>query len=502
MLTLGGSNLITDGMKKRSVKVGVIAAAGKGTRAYPRTSFIPKPLFKIENTTILERNVDIQFNQFGVDRLYIIVGHLKEMVLDEIERIKKKFPQYDIIPALWTGKGLAADIASLRDQIQEDFAVILGDELYFNTDHKKLVSFWKKKKNGQALIATLQSGLISDIRKNYSVEINKDRVLNLIEKPQDPPNRTLGLGTYIFSADYFIAFDATPPSDRSGVVELTDVIDRMAKETKEVYSLNLSGSYFNINSLADLYSATYRIRSEKFNTYKISLVLPSYNNEMTIPDVLSDFKGHVDEIIVADMNSNDRTVSIAESNKVKIISYKNNFADFIVHSAVNIRDAIARAKGDIVVLGSADGSFRARDLPKLLEYLKDSDMVVGTRTTRQLIEQGSNLISRNRWINVILGKVLEIMWWSQEPRFTDVGCIYRAFWKESFERINVDLRAKDKTYLPEMMIEIVRYHMRCIEIPVSYFKTYGAIVEESGADLRKYFFSILRMFFSRRFGKS
>ena len=41
------------------IKIGVIAAAGKGTRAYPRTTFIPKPLFQIDGKSILAHNIDL-----------------------------------------------------------------------------------------------------------------------------------------------------------------------------------------------------------------------------------------------------------------------------------------------------------------------------------------------------------------------------------------------------------------------------------------------------------
>ncbi|MGQ2870709.1 sugar phosphate nucleotidyltransferase, partial [Leptospira santarosai] len=42
----------------------MIAAAGKGTRAYPRTTYIPKPLFEFQGKTILERNVELMQNTF------------------------------------------------------------------------------------------------------------------------------------------------------------------------------------------------------------------------------------------------------------------------------------------------------------------------------------------------------------------------------------------------------------------------------------------------------
>ncbi len=490
--------------RSRSIEAGVIAAAGKGTRAYPRTSFIPKPLFLIDNRSILERNVELLINTFKVKKIYILVGHLKDMVLQETDRIQRMYPGHEIIPSLWTGKGLASDIASLRDRIHGDFTVILGDELYFHTNHSIVPEMWSRRRAAKALVAVLESSLISDIRKNYSVELKGDLVTELIEKPENPPNHLLGLGTYVFTQDYFSHFDRTPPSSRSGVIELTEVIQKMHEETGAVHAAVLKGKYFNINSLADYYSANYFIRSEKFSSYRISLIIPSYNNESTLPDVISDFTGKVHEIIVADMGSTDRTLDVIPSKGVKVFHYKSSRkpATGYVHQGSFIYDAMDKAEGSILILASADGAFRARDLPKLLEYLKDSDMVVGTRTTRQLIEQGSNLVPLNRWLNVIFGKLVEIFWWDQEPRYTDIGCIYRGIWKDSYEKIREDLKAPDKTWMAEMMIEIVRYHMRCIEIPVSYYKQYGAAPEESREEKWRYFFSIFMMIFSRRFSSA
>ncbi|MCB1318181.1 MAG: sugar pyrophosphorylase, partial [Leptospiraceae bacterium] len=183
----------------RRIEVGVIAAAGKGTRAYPRTSFIPKPLFQFEKETILQRNVALQFEVLGVKKLFIIVGHLQEQVILEIERIRKLYPDREIEIAQWTKQGLAADVNSLRERIQGDFVLILGDEFYYQTNHRILKTEWQKQKKADALIAVLPSPLISEIRKNYSVLLRGTRVQKLVEKPQTPPNDLLGLGTYVFT---------------------------------------------------------------------------------------------------------------------------------------------------------------------------------------------------------------------------------------------------------------------------------------------------------------
>ena len=145
-----------------------------------------------------------------------------------------------------------------------------------------------------------------------------------------------------------------------------------------------------------------------------------------------------------------------------------------------LRRGLDDAAGDIVVLTEADGSFQARDVPKFLEYLKDCDMVIGTRTTRQMIEQGANMGALLRWGNVTVGKIIEALWWNQEPRFTDVGCTYRAVWKTSYEKIRPYLRARGPDFSPEMMIAVLICRRRIIEIPVSYRRRFGGQSKHSG----------------------
>ena len=46
-----------------------------------------------------------------------------------------------------------------------------------------------------------------------------------------------------------------------------------------------------------------------------------------------------------------------------------------------LRRGIDQASGDIVILVEGDATFRSRDIHKMYEYIKDCDMVIGTRTT-------------------------------------------------------------------------------------------------------------------------
>lgn len=464
------------------IPTGVIAAAGKGTRAYPRTSFIPKPLFEIEGKTILHRNVELLMKTFGVSKIYILVGHLREMVIQEIESIRPLYPELNLEIAPWTEKGLAADIASLSEKISTPFMTILGDEFYFKTNHEKFIQTYEKYPQLSASIGIVETSLLSKIRKNYSVELDGEKIFNLVEKPENPPNQFLGLGSYLFTPEYFDFFQRTPPSPKSGIIEITDVIDKMAKESKGgVYSTFLECRYFNINSMQDYHHAVYEVRHDSFSNFKISLVVPTKDNERSISEVLVDFKNLVYEVIVVDQNSKDSTVVLAEQENAKIfkISQEMRSQEF----GLQIKKGIENASGDIIVVVSPDGSFRSKDFPKLLEYMKDSDMVIGTRTTRQMIEQGSNLNPIYRLMNLIMGKLIEVFWWGQEPRFTDADCQFFSIWKESYKKISPNLKSNDGKIIVEFMIEIVRSHLRCIEIPVSYFKS----VESQNISVRKMF---------------
>jgi glycosyltransferase involved in cell wall biosynthesis len=146
-----------------------------------------------------------------------------------------------------------------------------------------------------------------------------------------------------------------------------------------------------------------------------------------------------------------------------------------------LKQAMDAASGDILVLVEADATFRAKDIGKLLEYLKDADMVIGTRTTRQLIEQGANMDGLLRWGNVAVGKLIEVLWWGFEPRFTDVGCTYRAIWRDAYMKIRDYLTRDDAAFSPEMMIEVLRIRGRIIEVPVSYYRRRGGASKHSSS---------------------
>jgi hypothetical protein len=98
-------------------------------------------------------------------------------------------------------------------------------------------------------------------------------------------------------------------------------------------------------------------------------------------------------------------------------------------------------------------------------------MVVGTRTTRQLIEQGTNMRGIVRAAHVTLAKLMQLFWWRFETRLTDVCCVYRAFWRSTYQTIAANLSARGADVYPDMVIEVMRARRRIVEIPINYYNT-------------------------------
>ena len=97
----------------------------------------------------------------------------------------------------------------------------------------------------------------------------------------------------------------------------------------------------------------------------VSLIIPAYNEEQTIASVIKDFQGEevLDEILIVDNNSKDRTAEIAHEMGARVMKEtKQGYGNAL-------KAGMHHAKGDILILCEADGSFRSSDILKFLSYI-------------------------------------------------------------------------------------------------------------------------------------
>ncbi|MFN5464725.1 MAG: glycosyltransferase family 2 protein [Cyanobacteriota bacterium] len=473
-------------------KIGLIPAAGAGMRAYPLTNYIPKVLLDIAGKPIILRNVEILRDKFKIKTIYVITGYMAEAIKSFLGDGSAYNVEISYIDCDVHAVGLAKGILLAKDLIQEEFVAVLGDEVYANSDHEVLAAIqtW----DFAAACALMHCDDPRLIEKNYTVTLDGNRITSLIEKPHKPIEDILGCGTYLFTPRIFDAIERTPLSKRSGKVELTEAIGTLIRDGEKVAGFFLKGEYHNVNSVEDYNFANYMCRSTLFEKYSVSVIIPAYNEEESIAYVVKDFSGKVDEIFVVDNSSRDRTreVALQAGARVETVQLKG-YGD-------TIRYGLEHANGDILVIVEADHSFRAKDLGKFLEYMKDADMVIGTRTTRQMVEQGANMKGLLRFGNVAVSKLVEVLWWGQEPRFTDVGCTYRAIWKDTYLKLKDRLQGLGPEFSPEMMIELLRARKRIIEIPISYYDRASGVSKHSDNyfKISKTALKMLRIIFKKR----
>ena len=228
-----------------------------------------------------------------------------------------------------------------------------------------------------------------------------------------------------------------------------------------------------LERISILFSASYHDLEKGFamhNEHKVSLIIPAYNEEASLGAVIRDFKTEpaLDEILIVDNNSKDRTGDIARTEGATVIKETRQ------GYGCALRAGMDHALGDILILCEADGSFHSSDVRKFLAYMDDADMVIGTRTTKQMIDQGARMNFIIRLANVAWAKLLQMLWFLRnETRFTDVGCTYRAIWKEAYLKIRPGLQATGPDFSPEMMAEALEQRLKIVEIPVKYFQRSG-----------------------------
>ncbi|MBI3184789.1 MAG: glycosyltransferase [Myxococcales bacterium] len=194
----------------------------------------------------------------------------------------------------------------------------------------------------------------------------------------------------------------------------------------------------------------------------VTVVFPAYNEEESIAAAVLDFKstGVVDEALVVDNNSRDRTAARAAEAGARVIT------ENVQGYGAALRAGLRAATSDLIILSEPDGTFVGRDVKKLLAYADDFDMVCGTRTTRELLWRQANMGWFLRVGNTVVAKAMQ--WLFNGPSMSDCGCTLRLIRREALLDLVDQLTVTRSHFLPEMVILALLRGLRVIEIPINY----------------------------------
>lgn len=200
------------------------------------------------------------------------------------------------------------------------------------------------------------------------------------------------------------------------------------------------------------------------NFKKISIVIPAYNEEKTIAEIINRVKkteiGLDKEIIVIDDGSTDGTRKILKNladESLKIIFHEKNLG-----KGAALRSGFSQATGDIILVQDADLEYDPRDYPQLLEPILDgrAEVVYGSRFLG-----GPHRVllfwhyMGNKFLTFLCNLCTNL-------NLTDMETGFKVFRREVLEKIRI--KSNRFGFEPEITIKVGRLHCRVYEVPISY----------------------------------
>ena len=160
----------------------------------------------------------------------------------------------------------------------------------------------------------------------------------------------------------------------------------------------------------------------------ISAVICALNEEQSLPYVLPKVPEWVDEVLLVDGHSTDKTISIAQKLRPNIR---------ILHQPGKgkgdaLKYGVGQAAGDIVVTLDADGETDPEDISRFIEPLLNGyDLAKGSR----LVYGHPPNMPWHRWVgNKVLAITSNLL---HGTKYTDICSGYNAFWKGAFQRLKL-----------------------------------------------------------------
>ena len=190
----------------------------------------------------------------------------------------------------------------------------------------------------------------------------------------------------------------------------------------------------------------------------VTVVIPTLNEERSIAEVIRELN-HLGyhNVLIADGNSQDRTVEIAKEFGANIMIQNGRGKGTALRQAFN-HDCV---DGDVVVMLDADGSMNPKEIPMLIDALDSgADLVKASRFLGYGHSEDMSLIRRigNRFFLMLVNT-----FWS--ANYTDLCYGFGAFRNDAVNRLYPYLKAKNFEIETEIFIKAKKLRLNVVEVP-------------------------------------
>lgn len=201
--------------------------------------------------------------------------------------------------------------------------------------------------------------------------------------------------------------------------------------------------------------------------YNIKVIIPAYNEEQSIGEVVQHIpKDLVQEIVVVNNNSKDRTREVAQAAGATVIDQPlPGYGNACLKGIEYIKGQAQQP--DIIVFLDGDYSDYPEEMPIVIQPIIDdqADLVIGSRALGER-ERGSMTPQQvfGNWLATFLIKHI------YKIEFTDLGPFRAITWEKLMAIGMVD---RNFGWTVEMQIKAAKEGLRCVEVPVNYRQRIG-----------------------------
>jgi glucose-1-phosphate thymidylyltransferase len=193
---------------------GVVLAGGTGSRLEPLTRVTNKHLLPVGEKPMVQWAVDALI-EAGVQDLILVTGS------DHVEDFRRYFGNDLRYAQQERPGGIAEALGLARDFVGDDrLVVMLADNIYGGSIAETIRKFESQATGARVLLAHVRE--TEHLRHLGVPRIGDGRIVEIIEKPADPPGTLAVTGLYCYDTDVFDAIAGLQPSAR-GELEITDV---------------------------------------------------------------------------------------------------------------------------------------------------------------------------------------------------------------------------------------------------------------------------------------
>jgi glucose-1-phosphate thymidylyltransferase len=268
---------------------GVILAAGKGSRLYPVTHAIPKPLLPLANRPTIYYAFD-RLKEMGITDICVVVGEMERQMRDFLGDGSDQGVNLSFVRQT-EPKGLAHAVGFAKEFVGGDpFVLYLGDAIY-GSGFKSFAERFES--SGCANLNIVKA--VEDPSRFGVANVEGERIVKLVEKPKNPESNLAMAGLYFFGPQIWDVLPDLQPSAR-GEYEITDAIQTLIDKGQPVLAGVYDGVWFDTGTLDSF------LETSAFLTSGKSLIDPTAH-----------FQGKVGEKSVIGERAEVRCESIEDS---------------------------------------------------------------------------------------------------------------------------------------------------------------------------------------------